>query len=282
MRKAKEFLTMFRRATAAVLLPVLVGAAVTGCSDESSKLSSADGKTQPTSAANRGNEIIAEMLRRDAAPYQKIRVRFNIMTADEENKTYELEVWRKRSENGTVTFTQIVKPLEDSDLASLTDETPGKPTTVTTYSSTLKDFRETGTNKMFFGGITAGELLGEWDRFDFRLVKEDPQQFQLEGRLKNGEFGTVARMEVSMRSDNYVPMQLRLFDSSEKHIRTFDVLETRSDEHGTYAFRTVVDNPIYRSKTEIEVLSREFPATIDAAIFTKERLKAIATRQKPA
>lgn len=248
-----------------------------GCSGTTTEQSSPN--TARTS--DRGNEIVAEYLRRDAAPLRKSRVRFNITSEDGEVKTYELEVWRKQADNQTETLTRIVRPEEDSDLASLTIEAAGKPTVVTTYSSTLKDFRETDTGKMFFGGITAGELLGEWGKFDYRLLKEDGQQFQLEGKLKKGLTGTVARSEVTMRADNYMPVKLKLFDASDKHIRTFDITEIKSDDRGAYASKTTVDNPIYKTKTEVEITAREFPASADQAFFTREKLMEIATRKSP-
>ena len=282
MRKAKDSTFYTVRSYRVLLLLAALAAASCGGSNVAENTSSAPKNT--SAASNRGNEIVAEFLRRDAAPLRKTRVRFTITSEDNSVKVYEIESWRKQADGETATLTQIVKPADENDLASLTIEAPGKPAVVTTYSSSLQDFRETDTNKMFFGGITAGELLGEWGKFDFRLIKEetagDHQQYQLEGKLKNGESGTVARMEVTMRADNYVPVQLRLFDSSDRQIRTFDIADFKSDDHGVYASKTTVDNPIYKTKTEIEILSREFPASVETAFFTREKLKAIAARAK--
>ncbi|MFL6468144.1 MAG: outer membrane lipoprotein-sorting protein [Pyrinomonadaceae bacterium] len=241
-------------------------------------------KSQRPTNGERGDEIVAEYLRRDAAPLRRTHVRFTITSEDGSVKVYELDSWRKQADDETSTLTQIVKPAEESDLATLTVESANKPTVVTTYASSMQDFRETDTNKMFFGGITAGELLGEWGKFDFRLLKEetagDHQQYQLEGNLKKGAKGTVARMEVAMRADNCVPVQLRLFDSTDRQIRTFDITDFKTDDHGAYASKTIVDNPIYKTKTEIEILSREFPTSVDPSFFTREKLKAIAARAK--
>lgn len=279
MRKAKASpIGIFSKMNRFLVIAILAILAAS-CSEPAANSSASNAQRKSVGSSDRGNEIIAEYMRRDAAPLRKTRVRFNI-TSEDDVKVYEIDVWRKQSENETTTLTQIIKPEEDSDLASLTAEAPGKPTTVTTYSTTLKDFRETDTNKMFFGGITAGELLGEWNKFDFRLIKEEAGQFQLEGKLKKGESGTVARSEVTMRSDNYVPTQLKLYDSSDKLIRTFDITNTKTDDHGTYASKTTVDNPIYKTKTEIEIISREFPASVDSQFFTREKLKAIASRSK--
>ena len=279
MRKAKDSPIGIVRKLNKFLIIATLAILAASCSEPATNSTASNTQKKPAGDADRGNEIITEFLRRDAAPLRKTRVRFNI-TSEDGVKVYEIDVWRKQSENETTTLTQIVKPEEDSDLASLTVESKGKPTTVTTYSTTLKDFRETDTNKMFFGGITAGELLGEWNKFDFRLVQEDAGQFQLEGKLKKGESGTIARSEVTMRSDNYVPTQLKLYDSSDKLIRTFDITDTKTDDHGTYASKTTVDNPIYKSKTEIEIVSREFPASVDPQFLTRDKLKAIASRSK--
>ena len=263
---------------------LLAALAAAGCSGSNVAENTSNAPKNTSAVSNRGSEIVAEFLHRDAAPLRKTRVRFTVTSEDGSVKVYELDSWRKQADGETATLTQVIKPAEDSDLASLTIEAPGKPAVVTTYSSSLQDFRETDTNKMFFGGITAGELLGEWGKFDFRLIKEetagDHQQYQLEGKLKKGESGTVSRMEVTMRADNYVPTQLRLFDSSDRQIRTFDITDFKSDDHGVYASKTTVDNPIYKTKTEIEILSRESPASVEPAFFTREKLKAIAARAK--
>lgn len=281
MRKAKD--STFCAVCRLGRFFLLAALAAAGCGG-SNVAENTSNAPKNTGAAGRGSEIITEFLRRDAAPLRKTRVRFTVTSEDGSVKVYELDSWRKQADGETATLTQVVRPADENDLASLTIETPGKPAVVTTYSSSLQDFRETDTNKMFFGGITAGELLGEWGKFDFRLIKEetagDHQQFQLEGKLKKGESGTVARMEVTMRADNYVPTQLRLFDSSDRQIRTFDITDFKSDDHGVYASKTTVDNPIYKTKTEIEILSREFPASVEPAFFTREKLKSIATRAK--
>ena len=279
MRKAKDSNTCLFSKMNKFLVIAMLAIMAASCGEPATNSTASNTQKKTGGNGDRGNEIIAEFLKRDAAPLRKTRVRFNI-TSEDGVKVYEIDVWRKQAGDETSTLTQIIKPEEDSDLASLTVETKDKPANVTSYSTTLKDFRETDTNKMFFGGITAGELLGEWHKFDFRLVKEEGGQFQLEGKLKKGESGTVARSEVTMSSDNYVPKQLKLYDSSDKLIRTFDITDTKTDDHGAYASKTTVDNPIYKTKTEIEILSREFPATVDPTFFTKDKLKAIASRSK--
>ena len=227
---------------------------------------------------------MAEYVRRDSTPFRKNRVRFTITSEEEPKKVYEIDTMRKQAGAETLTLTQIVKPAEESDLASLTVESEGKPTSVSTYVASMDEFRETDTGRMFFGGLTAGELLGEWNKFDYRFLGEktvDGQQLlELEGKLKKPGSSLIARMHILMRADNYLPVELHMFDAAGRQLRTFKVTEMGSDSKGSYAAKTEIENPIYKSKILVEVLNREFPANVEEAFFTRDRLKQIAARSK--
>ena len=227
---------------------------------------------------------MSEYLKQDSAPLRKNRVRFTVTSDEDPKKVYEIDTVRKQEGNETQTLTQIVKPAEDTDLASLTIEFEGKPTNVITYVASMDEFRETDTGRMFFGGLTAGELLGEWNKFDYRLLGEktvDGQQlFEIEGKLKKGASSLIAKMNILMSADNNIPVDIQMFDSGGRQIRTYKVTEVKSDPKGSYAARTEIENPVYKSKVLVEVLNREFPASVDDSLFTREKLKQIAGRSK--
>ena len=148
----------------AVYLLLLLGlCAVSACKGDRA---TAPAQTDGVSPEKRGAEIVAEFLKRDAAAYRKNRVRMTIVSPPEPTKTYDLEIWRKQTPAETLTLTHVVQPAAESDLAALSIEKPNAPTVNVTYVSSSGDFRETGTNKMFFGGLTAQELLGEWEKYD--------------------------------------------------------------------------------------------------------------------
>ena len=135
---------------------------------------------------------------------------------------------------------------------------------------------------MFFGGLTAGELLGEWHKYDFRVLGEKEaggqKLLEVEGKIKPGESTIFARLSILFRSDNYMPVELHSFDNNGREIRTWRITEIKGDADRPYAARTEIDNPVYKAKIVIEILSREFPATIDDATFTREKLKQIAKK----
>ena len=174
-------------------------------------------------------------------------------------------------------MSQIIKPAEESDLATLAIEGTAKKTVIVTYAASRDEFRETDTNKMFFGGLTAGELLGEWGKYDYRLTGEKEiegqKAYEVEGKLKPSAGSVVARMNVVFRADNYLPAELHLFDSTGREIRTYKVTEFKDDQAGAYAARTEADNPVYKTHIMIEFLSREFPARLEDSIFSREKLK---------
>ena len=234
-------------------------------------------RSGPSAANDGADEIVAQYLKRDAAPFRKLRVRFTIRTESEPDKIYEIDNWRKQTSDSTTTLSQIVKPEEDSDLGSLTFEVKGQKTVVVTYAQSRGEFRETDTHKMFFGGLTVGELLGEWEMFSFRKTGEKEidgrKVIILDGKLKSGETSIASRMNAAFRTDNFVPVEIHLLDNNDREIRTFKSVEFKDEPDHPYAVRTEVDNPIYKAKISIEILSREFPATIDDSMFVREKLK---------
>jgi len=230
----------------------------------------------------RGTQIVAEYLKRDAAPYRKNRVRMTITSPTEPLKIYELEIWRKQTEGETLTQTHVVQPADESDLAALCIERKGEPTVSVTYVSSTDQFRETGTNKMFFGGLTAQELLGEWDKYDYSLLAEKDlgsvKVYEVEGTLKPTAESVIAKTRTLFRADTYLPAEMHLFDSGGQEVRTFQVKTYRNVAGRDAIWLTEIENHLRSTKITIETLSLEFPGKADDAIFSRERLKQLSRK----
>lgn len=259
----------------ALLLPCLLAA--NGCKHETP----AGG--DPTAARHeRGTQIVNEFLKRDAAPYRKQRVRLSINSTSEPNKVYELEIWRKQTENETLTLTHVVQPADENDLAALSVEKKGEPAVNVTYVSSTGEFRETGTNKMFFGGLTAQELLGEWGKYDYSLMDEKTvdgvKVMEVEGTLKPGDDSILARTITLFRADNYLPAEVHLFDSGGQEVRTFHVQKYNNVAGRDAIWLTEVENHLRPTKVTIETLSLDFPDKADDAMFTRDRLKQLSRK----
>lgn len=258
---------------------LIIAFSAAGCRSSGSAVSNS---ISPPAPADLGDQIIAEYLKRDAAPYRKMRVRFTIRSSDEPDKIYEIDASRRQTPESTATLTQIIKPIEDSDLGSLTFEKKGQKTVIVTYAASRGEFRETDTRKMFFGGLTAGELLGEWDQFTFRQtgesVVEGRKVVVLEGKAKPNATSVASRMTVAFTIDSYVPVEVHMFDNNGREIRVYRSTNIRDDSAHPYAARAEVENPIYKAKITVDVIERDFPATIDDSMFTRDKLKQLVRK----
>lgn len=247
-------------------------------SNEISPIAQSNNVTDESS--QRGEQIVAEYLKQDAAPFRKSRLRFTVSSENEPSKVYELDVWRKQTENETLTLSQIVKPAEENDISSLANEKKGEDTVLTTYVSSADKFRQTGSNKAFFGGIPAQELLGEWSKFSYRLVSEKElnglKTLEVEGKLNPSRDSVASQITALFRADNYLPVELHLFDSGGKELRTFYIRNYKTEGSRTYISDTDIENHIYKTRVRVEVLNISFPDKIEDSFFTPEKLKQIA------
>ncbi|MEP6818300.1 MAG: outer membrane lipoprotein-sorting protein [bacterium] len=271
-------------------LPVILGLSVfTGCRRETP-----GGTNYAADSHERGTQVVTEYLKRDASPFRKIRVRLTIQDLDAKLpplssssasgplKIYELEIWRKQTEAETLTLTHVIQPADESDLAALSIERKNEPTINVTYVSSTDQFRETGTNKMFFGGLTAQELLGEWEKYDYSLLAEKElggvKAYEVEGTLKPAAESVIAKTRTLFRADNYLPAEMHLFGSGGQELRTFYVKKYRSVAGREAVWLTEIENHVRPTKVTIETLSLDFPEKSDETMFTRERLKQLSRK----
>lgn len=264
------------RAVACLFVGLLSLALLSGCNREGAP----PAQDNAADAKQRGEEIVAEYLKRDASPYRKNHVRMTIAAPPEPVKIYELDIWRKQTAAETLTLTHVVQPAAENDLAALSVEKKNEPTVNITYVSSTGQFRETGTNKMFFGGLTAQELLGEWDKYEYRLLGEKDLQgvkaYEVEGILKPGVDSAITKSKTLFRSDTYLPAELHLFNSAGEEVRTFRVENFRNVAGREVVGLMQIENHVRSAKISIEMLSVEFPEKADDAMFTREHLKRLA------
>jgi Outer membrane lipoprotein-sorting protein len=263
-------------------LLILLGSVFLTSCDKTPAEVSGPNKDPEKLARERGAQVIAEYLKRDATPYRQTRVRLTISDVRNETQIYELDVWRKQTANETLTLTQIAQPAAQRDLASLTIERQGEDAVNVTYLTANDQFRETGTNKSFFGGVTAQEFLGEWDKYDGRLVNEKGSgaltSYEIEARLKPKRDSTIARLTAVFRGDTYLPAEMHAFNSDGEELRTFRITDYRNFSGRPVVGRMEIKNHIFKTTVIVEVLNMMFPGGMDDSLFTREHLKQIAKR----
>ncbi|MCB1023277.1 MAG: outer membrane lipoprotein-sorting protein [Acidobacteria bacterium] len=233
-------------------------------------------------AAQKGEKIIAEYLRRDSSPFRKSRVRLTVKIGNGEDEVFVMEVSRKQTANETLTLTEIIEPKEDSNIATLTLEPKDRETVNINYVRSRDQFRESGTNKIFFGGLTSQELLGEWDKYDSVFLGEKEfkgtKVFEVESTLKPKESSVIARIVTLFGADDHLPRELRLYNSDGKELRLFEIEEIRDIGGRKIVSKTQITNHIYNSKITIEVLEMSFPESLPDELFKREHLKAVSSK----
>lgn len=129
-------------------------------------------------------------------------------------------------------------------------------------------------NKAFFGAVTLQEFLGEWDKFDFRLVNEKDvngfESYEIEGRLKaqaqfhhRAAHGSFPWRHVSACRDAGVR-------SDRQELRTFRVTEYHSFGDRAVVGRMEIENLIFKTTVVVEVLNMMFPDKLRDDLFTRE------------
>ncbi|MBV9215074.1 MAG: outer membrane lipoprotein-sorting protein [Acidobacteria bacterium] len=243
--------------------------------------------TQPTSSpvasnADRGNQIVADYQKDANAPFRQDHVRFTIRSEKDPVQIYEIDVWRRNTDSETDTLSIITKPAEDAGTGSLAIERPGEATVNMTYAASRDEYRETDTGKMFFGGLTAQELLGEWNKYDFKYLGDKPVNgrtgSEVEGHLRKGETSTIDSVKATFDTETHVLLEMHLFDNTGKELRTYTSGDIKEQSGHKYVARTEVENHVYNSHITIEVITREYPASIDNSFFQREKLKTFVRK----
>lgn len=258
----------------AVLFLLLIGAACPG-GDRTSSSPPGGSEKSPES---RGNEIVSEFLARDSAPFRRSKARLTVVPDEGREKSYVLEAFRRQTEGETRTFTRVIEPAEDSDIGSLTIEKRGEPAVNVTYVEAQERFRESGTGKMFFGGLTTQELLGEWDKYASKFLSENTvdgrRVYEVESTLKEGRDSVIYRIVTLFDAGNHLPLKLDLFNSTGKLLRTFEVEELGEFSGRPAVLKTVIRNHIHRTTITVEQLELDDSVEPDPAMFEREYLRS--------
>ena len=259
-----------------ILLLLLITNMLAGCQQkpEQSNLS------EETKRA-RGAEIVAEFQKRDTKPTRHLQLRMIIESPDQPQKEYEFEIWRKHDAGETKSLLRVLKPSSESSLVSLSIQRKGQGPENVTYHPAKNEFEEFNADRQAFGGLTVQEMLGDWGKYDSRLIGEKDvagvKMYEVENTLKANESSTIKRFTVLIRADNMLPAEAHIFNAQDSEIRTYRIKEYRTIEGHPTFWRIEIENLVRHTKINLEVLSESFNERLDDKLFTRENLKRLAT-----
>lgn len=259
------------------ILPLfLIANMLAGCQQKPGQ-SNLNEETQRT----RGAEIVAEFQKRDSPPSRHVQLRMSIESPDQPQKTYEFEIWRKHNQDETKSLLHVTAPSSERALVSLSSQQRGQEPVNVTYSPAKNEFEEFNADRQAFGGLTVQEMLGDWGKYDARLISEKDvsgvKMYEVENTLKANESSTIKRFIVLIRSDNMLPAEAHVFNAQDSEIRTYRIKEYRTIEGHPTFWRIEIENPVRKTKINLEVLNESFNERFDDKLFTRENLKRLAT-----
>ena len=257
-----------------VTLPLLLLAPLAGCGRQSSEPQLSEEQRRA-----RGAEIVAAYRQRDGAPNRHLRLRMTSSLSSGPPDVYEFEVWRKQSQDETLTLMHVVSPQSERDLASLSIERRGRPSENVSYRRTTNEFQDFDSEQRAFGGLTVLELLGEWNRYDARLIGERDvdgvRMYEVENTLKPNEDSQIKRFVTLFRADTMLPAEAHLFDARDRELRTYRISEYRTIEGRPTIWRVEIQNHSRNSRIDIEMLDVNYGEELNRNLFTRENLRRV-------
>ncbi len=100
--------------------------------------------------------------------------------------------------------------------------------------------------------------------------------YEIENTLKPGESSTIKRFRVLIRQDTMLPSEAHVFDAQDSEIRTYRITEYRTADTHPVFWQIEIDNPVRKTRINLEVINETFNEKLDDAMFTRENLKKLA------
>jgi hypothetical protein len=103
--------------------------------------------------------------------------------------------------------------------------------------------------------------------------------FQVEGKLAPSRDSVATVITAFFRADNHMPVELHLYNSDGKELRTFRIKDYQTAGGKAYISSTEIENHVYKTRLWVDVVSISFPDKIDDSAFTPQRLREIAKKK---
>ncbi len=256
------------------------------------------GKPEPVSMLPAGDMVIAEFRRHTFAPNFSALISIESSTAggseaadsagqrgDQSIDRMLVQTYRKEHDDQTALLAHVLSPEEQRRQALLALERPGQATEVFSYLPGLKRLVSFSSRKRLeYRGatITVQELIGgEQDHYSHetlrRISMNGIEVLEVQSNLK-GEFQSdYPKVLGYYRSDNYMPVEVRLLNTAGEVLRIirFQEIET----HGQFWItrRTELEDRISDKRINIRTEKASFEP-LSNSLFTTEHLIELVTR----
>jgi hypothetical protein len=237
----------------------------------------------PTPASG-ANQIVAKYTALDDANTSISKTRAIIQ--GDTHLEIQMTMYNKRKPNGRrLILVEFTSPPAERDRDALIEVSPQGDIEATRYAQATGSFitAKNATDEDSLFGLTLQELVGgQNDKYDYKLEGEESFQskpvYRVTGLLKQGAESRFPRVSMLISKDNFEALQVEAFDNHGELARRMVV--NKLEQKSGYWARTLwtVDNPGRKKKIDFAVTDVKYNQNIPDSIFTRDHLKAIASR----
>jgi len=286
---SEKFLLTFESAKSRAFVLICLCAfalTVSACGDQPGGKVDApsSGTPAPLANASEGQRIMEKYLSLDDSHDSAMKLQVKIQDADGQNKDVVLGISNKRAADGRrLLFSEFLSPAEERDRNALIIISPQGDIEGTRYIQSNNSFATVkgATNEDSFFGLTIQEMVdGQPEKYDFKLVGEDPvgatAAYKLEGTLKKGADSRFPRVVMWIAKDQYTALVAEFYDNKNELNRRVKI--TKSEQISGHWLRAkyTIENPVRKKNLDFEVKEVKFNQNLSDAIFTREHLKKTA------
>lgn len=200
----------------------------------------------------------------------------------------QLTMYRKREPDGRLLMLiDFTAPAQERDRDGLITVFPDGRTQAVRYVQSTNSFlvanEVTSEDSLF--GMTPQELAeGQPEKYDFTLAGEETLDgtpvYRLEGKLKQGADSKFRRLVLWISKQDFALLQAEFYDNHNELARRLVVAKSGLiDGHWT-RLRWTIDNRARQKQIDFEALDVKYEQNLSDALFTREHLRKIASRQE--
>ena len=214
------------------------------------------------------------------------KIKVNIQEPDGSSREVRLTTHHRREPDGRqLMLIEFTAPAQERDRSALVTISARGEIEATRYAQSNNSFVSTTgvTSEDSLFGMSLQELAeGQPEKYDFSHVGEESFKsaavYRMEGKLKEGEESRFSRVVLLVSKERFAMVAAEFYDKQKNLARRMEVLAFEKTGDSPERTHWTVENLARQKKLDFEALSVAHNQHLSDSIFTRERLKKLASR----
>jgi outer membrane lipoprotein-sorting protein len=265
-----------------ILTSILIIIGSSACNHRTTGVSKSITATTPEKPLPDITTMVNRMIRQDGCKNFIAVMRLTIEGQRGGNNQVDFRIQRKYSDEGAMTFLNILAPINETDKAFLAIEKTGRPTQALSYLPGLKKLTRLNSAKQLgIGGakVTVQELLGmELNQYSHntskRVAEKNEQMIKVEFREKPALGLAYPQIIGYFHEEEQQPARFEIYDASDELQKRVTIEKIKSID-GRQTITKLAINDLAQQRTiKLETRKIEFNRDLPDSIFTENYLKS--------